>query len=406
MDISALLLARIQFVASLSFFVVFLSLSLSLAWFLLAFRLRAAGGSRPEWMAAYRFWIRIFSLALVLALASAVPVIFLLGMLWPTLLARIGNVLGPMLACAGVTLFIFKFCFLRTMLFGQGRVSSRLHVLSVAMVAIGLTGFVGWLIAIESWTHVPQGVTWFDGQYRVQDWRAIILNAAMPWHFLLFVMSSLLAGAFLVMGVTAWQALRRTLNAAELAAFSAGRIVAWVVFMLLLPAGAGTLIMVCAHQPMLAATLAGHWHTGDPLSLLPWIRPAGLSAGLDQYAGMHPPVAPVLWLARGGVILGLLMLAATLLRGRWRWRVLSALSFAGVLALLAGWLMLELGRQPYAVAGTVTWRESLGTALHPAWLALGAGAQLLLEVALLCAFVRRVFRGTRYGVAPVRKETV
>jgi len=442
MDMSALVLARVQFVASLSFFVVFLALSLSLAWFALVFRLRAGVGARLEWMAAYRFWVRIFALSLTLALASAVPVIFLLGMLWPTLMARIGNVLGPLLACAVVTLFVFKSCFLGVMLYGQQRVSSRLHTLSVLMVAVGLTVFAGWLVAIESWLHVPQGAVLFDGSYRAQDWRAILFNAAMPWHLLLFVTGSLLAGAFLILGVTAWQALRRAPDEGEQAAFQAGRMAAWLAFALLLPVAAGTLMMVAEHQPMLAAAVAGHWRSGDPASLVLWAWPdgalrtnlwasalplpgdgwlgrnaAGATLGLDHYSGMHPPVAPVFWLARFGWLMGALMLAATLLCGRlsarrhagerasrWRLRVLGGLSFAGVLALLAGWLVLELGRQPYAVAGTVTWLEALGPDRHPAWLALGAVGQLLLHVVLVWVFVRMVLHAARYGVVPVRKR--
>jgi len=444
MDMSALLLARTQFVASLSFFVVFLALAWALAGFALVFKLRAGGGARPEWLDAYRFWVRIFALAWVLALASSVPVVFLLGMLWPTLMTRIGNVLGPPLAYAVVTLFVCKSCFLGVMLYGQQRVSSRLHTLSVAMVALGLTLFVAFLVVIESWLHVPQGAVLIDGRYLAQDWWAIFFNAAMPWHLLLFMIGGLLAAAFLVLGVTAWQALRRALDAGEQAAFRAARSVAALAFLLLLPAGAGMLMMVAEHQPMLGATVAAHWRSGTPADLVLWAWPdatlrSNLSAfalplpgtgwlgvgtgqatlGLDHYAGMHPPVALVFWLARLGWFVGGLMLLATLLcwrkaipmqlgawagaPSRWYLRLLSALSVAGVLVLLAGWLVLELGRQPYAVDGTVTWLESLAVNPSVVWLAVGAAGQLLLYGALVYVFVRMVLHGARYGVVPVRK---
>jgi len=441
MDMTALILARVQFVASLSFFVIFLALSLALAWFVLAFKLRAGAGVRPEWLAAYRFWVRVFALALVLALASAVWVVFLLGMLWPELMVRFGNVLGPLLVCAMVTVFVFKSCFLGVMLYGQQRVPSWLHTLCVAMVAIGLTLFAAWLIAIESWLHVPQGAILFGGRYQVQNWWSIIFNAAMPWHALLFVTGSLLAGAFLLLGVTAWQALRRRLDEGEKVAFRTGRRVALLAFVLLVPTAIGTLMMVSEHQPMLAATVAGHWQSGDPASLVLWARPDadlranvgaralplpgkgwlgaspdGETLGLDHYFGMHPPVAAVFWLARFGWLLGVLMLLAALLcarvptraslgaLARLRLRVLVTLSFSGSLALLTGWLVMELGRQPYAVAGAVTWTESLGEDLQAIWLALGAVGQLLLHVTLIAAFVRMVFHAARYGVMPVRKE--
>ena len=440
MDISALLPAQAQYVTSIGFFVVFLSLSLSLAWVLLAFKLRAGDGARPAWVAAYRLWVRVFALAFVLMLASSVPVMFQLGMLWPTLMARIGNVLGPPLAFAVVTLFVFKSCFLGVMLFGQRRVSARMHTFAVAMVAVGLTILAAWLTAIESWLHVPQGAVLTDGSYVSQDWLQILFNVAMPWHLLLFVAGSLLAAASLILGVTAWQALRRPLDDGEKAAFRAGLVIGAVAFVLLLPGLAGTAIVAARYEPVLSAAVAGYWESSSPVRLVLWGWPdalmqsnraevsvpmpgsgwlgvdaGGQTIGLDHYSGMAPPVAAVFWLARlGWLMMGLSLLSMLVCRIRradrdprslsiWWLRTLAGLSFAGVLTVLAGFLVLELGRHPYAVMGTVTWSESLGADLHPAWVTAGAAGQLLLYLVLTGVFIRMMFRAARYGVVPVRK---
>ena len=440
MDISALLPAQAQYVASIGFFVVFLSLSLSLAWVLLAFKLRAGNGARPAWVAAYRLWVRVFALAFVLMLASSVPVMFQLGMLWPTLMSRIGNVLGPPLAFAVVTLFVFKSCFLGVMLFGQRRVSARMHTFSVAMVAVGLTMLAAWLTTIESWLHVPQGAVLTDGSYVSQDWLQILFNVAMPWHFLLFLAGSLLAAALLILGVTALQALRRPLDDGETVAFRAGLVIGAVAFALLLPGLTGTAMVAARYEPVLSAAVAGYWESGAPVRLVLWGWPdaimqtnradvslpmpgsgwlgvdaGGQAIGLDHYSGMLPPVAAVFWLARlGWLVMGLsllLMLGCWLRRTyreprrlpTWWLRMFAGLSFAGGLTVLAGFLVLELGRYPYAVMGTVTWSESLGVDLHPAWVAIGAAGQVLLYGVLASVFVRMVLRAARYGVVPVRK---
>lgn len=391
-------------------------------------------------MAAYRFWVRIFALAFVLSLAASVPVLFQLGMLWPALMARIGNVTGPMLAYAVVTVFVLKSCFLGVMLFGQRRVSNRTHTLSVLMVAVGLTVLAAWLVAIESWLHVPQGAALADGRYVPHDWLAIVFNPAMPWHLLLLVSGSMLAGAFLVLGVTAWQALHRPLEEGEKSAWRAALVLASVALALQLPAAAGTIRMVAEHQPLLAAAVAGYWHSGQPAGLVLWgwpdaasqsnlaefalplagdawlgRAPDGAAIGLDRYSGMQPPVAAVFWLARFVWIMTAVMLLAVALCWRrrarrepgaqpaWWLRTLVFLTFSGALAVLAGWLVLELGRQPYAVTGTVTWSEVLGGDLKGVQLAVGAAGQVLLYLALTAVFVRMLFHAARYGVVPVRK---
>src|SRR5690554_5119322 len=105
----ALWFSQAQFFMSLSFMLLFLLLEIGLAWALVFLRLRALGGAQ-RWVQAYRFWVRIFALAFIVAFASAVPVMIQFGSLWPALMERIGNVAGPLLAGAVLTIFLFKSC--------------------------------------------------------------------------------------------------------------------------------------------------------------------------------------------------------------------------------------------------------------------------------------------------------
>ncbi|MEI2417468.1 cytochrome ubiquinol oxidase subunit I [Orrella sp. JC864] len=441
MDVTPLSLARVHFLASLGFFALFLAIALALAWVLLLFKIQARRTGAPGWTAAYRLWVRLFALAFVLALAACVPLLFQLGALWPILMERVGNVLGPLLGFAVVTVFVLKSCFLGVMLFGQRRVSDLAHTLSVGMVAAGLLLATFWLAAMVSWTHAPAGAVLVDGRYVLLDWVEAVFNPAMPWLFASLVLASALTGAFLLVGVSAWQALQRPPADAERMAFRVGLRLAGVALALQVAAATGAAQWIAQAQPAKAAAAAGYWHGGETarwvlfgwpdaagqrnraemaLGRLPdwWLgRSAeGGQLGLDAYSGMLPPVAATFWSFRIMVLAGLAMIVLaglTLLRLHRRrldpaglpraWlHGLSAGTWLGGLALLAGWGYMELGRQPYAVYATVTVTEAAGDI--PAGLLAGSlAAHLALYGLLFAAFVRMTYHAARYGVVPVRK---
>lgn len=441
MNIPPLLLARVQFTASLGFLALFLAISLALAWLLLFFKLRARWSGQSGWTAAYRFWVRIFALAFVLALACTVPVLIQLGSLWSGLMDKIGNLAGPLLGYGVLSIFIVKSCFLGVMLFGQRRVSDAAHTLAVLMVAIGQLVAVGWVLALFSWLQTPDGAVLIDGRYQVYDWRAVVLNPSFGWRMGLTVLGAFLTAGFLMLGVTAMQALRRPLDDGERHAFRAGLAVALLASLLLGPVAAGMGEVTARLQPAKAAAAAGFWHSGAEPEVVVFGWPsaraqANLAAvslpgaggrwlhhdaaagylGLDKFSGMQPPVAFTFWSLRLALGLGLLMLAAscatlalTCRRGfdpaalpRWWLRVLSLLMFAGALGVVATWCYDLAGMQPYAVNRAVTQSEVLGPVTMPALLYSLAG-HIALYAVLLAAFVGMLFHAARYGVVPVRK---
>lgn len=440
MDIPPLLLARAHFLASFSFLALFMAVALALAWMLLLFKIRARLTGQPGWTAAYRFWVRIFALCFVLALASALPVLVQLGSLWGGLMDKIGNVAGPLIGYGVLSVFVLKSCFLGVMLFGQRRVSDAAHTLAVLMVAVGQLLTVGWLVALHSWMQTPDGAALVDGRYQVYDWQAVVFNPSFGWSMALTVLSAALAAAFLIMGVTALQTLRRPPGEGERNAFKAAAVVGAIAALLQAPAAIGMADVVALHQPAKAAALAGYWHSGDvpqfavfgwpdvssQSNLYSWTmrtggRLLGRDAqghflGLDKFAGMRPPVALVFWSARAAVLLGLAMLAAaclTLMLGwrrnldpsalpAWWLRALTGMTFFGGVAAIAGWWVSLLGLLPYAVNRSVTQSEILGPAAQST-LTYGLAGYLLLYLLLGLAFVGMLLHAARYGVVPVRK---
>ncbi|MVW73489.1 cytochrome ubiquinol oxidase subunit I [Bordetella sp. 15P40C-2] len=441
MDIVPLLLARIQFTASLSFLALFLALAFALAWFLLFFKLRAHATGAPGWTAAYRFWVRFFALAFVLAFASALPVLIQLGSLWPGLMEKIGNVAAPLLSFGVLSVFILKSCFLGVMLFGQRRVSNTAHTFAVFMVAVGQSAALFWMLVLQSWVQTPAGATLIDARYRVLDWGAIIINPSLPWNLSLMVLWSALAAAFLMLGITALQALRRPLQDGERCTFKTALVVAMVASTLQFPALDGAAKVMAEHQPAKAAAAAGFWHSGSEPSWsligIPdssakkqhydwpvyafgaaWLGHDDKSGylGLDKFSGMRPPVGLTFWSLRVMLLLGALMwlvswwcglrtlrrhLDPGVLSPR-SLRLLVGMLYSGGLVVLCGGIFSMVGMQPYAVNGAITQSEILGTT-STTKLALGLVGYGVLYAVLIAAFNGMLFHAARYGVVPVRK---
>ncbi|WP_459617174.1 cytochrome ubiquinol oxidase subunit I [Bordetella sp. 2513F-2] len=441
MNLPPLLLARVQFLGSFSFLALFMALALGLAWMLLYFKIRARTSGAPGWTAAYRFWVRIFALCFVLALAAVLPVLIQFGSIWSGLMDKIGNVAGPLVGFGVLSVFILKSCFLGVMLFGQRRVSDLAHTLAVFMVALGQLVATGWLVSLHGWMQTPDGAALIDGRYQVYDWMAVVFNPSFGWSMALAVLGAALAAAFLVLGVTALQALRRPVDEGERCAFKTALVTAALASALQVPAAAGMADLVARYQPAKAAALAGYWHSGaEPAIVLVgwpdaaaqrnlgewalhgqggrWLGrdPGGVYLGLDKFSGMQPPVALTFWSLRAAVLLGLAMLLvswAVLLRtvrrsldiavlGRGTLRVLIAFMGAGAVAVVAGWWVSLLGLQPFVVNRVITQSEVLSP-VSVASLAYGVGGYTAVYVALLAAFAGMLFHAARYGVVPVRK---
>ncbi|MGB3287941.1 MAG: cytochrome ubiquinol oxidase subunit I [Burkholderiaceae bacterium] len=443
MTYSTLWLAQIQFFSSLGFMLLFLAIELGLAWILLYFKLRSRGADHAAWTAAYRFWVRVFALAFILSFAASLPVLIQFGSLWPKLMDKVGNVAGPLLAAGILSAFIFKSCFLGAMLFGQRHLSERTHTLVVFMVALGVAVSSFWLIVLLSWMHTPAGALLLDDRYYVMAWPDVLLNPALPWYAGLFVLASLLTAGFLMLGVVAAQALRRPVDESGRLVFKTA---AWVVAAAILAQGAmavGAIDMVANHQPAKAAATAAYWRSADTppdLVLFAWPDAAkaenraawlwreaggvwlkrgadGKFRGLDQFAGMMPPVALTFWSFRLAVAVGLCMALAawlTLWQARrkhydpgafsvaWR-RVLVAMTFSGWIMLLAGLAHLLLGALPYAVSGTVTVTEIAVDAAPDVVLG-GYVAYMVFYLFFLAGFFQMLRYIARYGVVPVARR--
>ncbi|MBI2768732.1 MAG: cytochrome ubiquinol oxidase subunit I [Burkholderiales bacterium] len=418
----ALVLSRIQFAANISFHILFPTINIALCWFLVYFRIRhTAARGTPQaqaWEEAYYLWTKVFALSFALGVVSGITMSFQFGTNWPGYMEKAGNIAGPLLGYEVLTAFFLEATFLGVMLFGRGRVSDRVHMISTLMVAAGTTLSAFWIISLNSWMQTPAGFKLIDGVMHADSWWDIVFNPSFPYRLTHKLLASTLTASFLIAGLSAWQLLRNTANAGTCRALHSAVVAAAIAIPLQIVAGDMHGLNTLHHQPAKIAALEAIWHTekSAPLTLIGWpnekegrtdfaIQVPKLASlilahdmnaelkGLDAFPNAHPPVAPVFWGFRVMVGMGVLMLAVswwcalTLWRkrsfSRWQLRVLAAMTFSGWLATLAGWYVTEIGRQPFLVYGV--FRTADLVADHPPEMVLGTLIAYLAVYAFLLA---------------------
>jgi cytochrome bd ubiquinol oxidase subunit I len=418
-------LARMQFAANITFHILFPTISISLGWALLFFKTRFVATGQSHWMDAYQFWVKVFALTFALGVVSGVTMSFQFGTNWPGYMNTVGNVAGPLLAYEVLTAFFLEATMLGIMLFGRGRVSERVHTLATWLVAIGTTMSAFWILALNSWMQTPAGFVMIDGQAHVTSWMEVIFNPSFPYRLTHMLLASGLTVSFLLAGISAYRWLRGDKGADVRATMKVGIYAAAMLIPLQIVVGDLHGLNTLEHQPAKLAAMEGIWETqkGVPAVLFALPDQAtqsnryeiaipnlaslylthswdGEVKGIKDFGTLHPPVAPVFWAFRIMVGVGLLMLAVSwfgawrLRRGHeiqpWLARVLVSMTFAGWVALIAGWYVTEIGRQPWLVTGVLTAADAAST-VPAANIALTLAMYLVLYVVLLASYVRVVF---------------
>jgi hypothetical protein len=205
MELTHLILVQAQFSFVMTVFQVMAVLGLGLAWFLTAWRL-ALGPMAPDLAGrAFGAWLRVFALVTYAAFGLALLALVLVGVAWPPLLERLGNVIGPILAAVAVLAFVVKSTFFGVMLYSQHRVSPGLYSLAVFGTAVGYSLVVMGLVSLQSWLHDPSGATLIDGRFQVYDWGAVIFNPHWGYQSALTAGAAAVVAPGLVLAVTMGQ---------------------------------------------------------------------------------------------------------------------------------------------------------------------------------------------------------
>ncbi len=425
----ALILARMQFAANITFHILFPTISIALGWMLLFFRLRWLKTHDDAWLMAYRFWTKVFALTFALGVVSGITMSFQFGTNWPGFMERVGNIAGPLLGYEVLTAFFLEATFLGVMLFGHGKVSERTHLVATFLVAFGTTMSAFWILALNSWMHTPAGHEIRDGEFFVRSWLEVIFNPSFPYRLVHVLLASGLTVAFVLAGVSAWQVLKGKANLSTPKVLRTGLALGAVLIPLQILAGDLHGLNTLQHQPQKVAAMEGIWQTqrGAPLLLfavpdeatrsnhleigIPKLAALilkhdadGELPGLNHFKGAkgyeHPPVKPVFYGFRIMVGAGMLMLlfswAGLWLLRRRAWVAerlprpllwgLAGMSFSGWVATVAGWYVTEIGRQPFMVFGLIRVDEVASKVPAP-MIAATLALYVTLYLALIVAYV-------------------
>ncbi len=391
------MLSRLQFGFVISFHILFPAFTIGLASWLafLEWRwqraLRRSPADAALWQDLYNFWLKIFAVSFGMGVVSGIVMSFQFGTNWSVLSERAGNILGPLLSYEVLTAFFLEATFLGVMLFGQKRVSPRLHFFATCMVALGTLISTFWIIAASSWMHTPAGYRIVDGIFEADNWWQIIFNPSFPYRISHMVIAAFITTCFVIGGVSARYLRRGEHVVAAREMLKLAVVFAAIAVPLQIFVGDLHGHNVREYQPMKLAAMEGHWRSegegaGVPLVLfglpsqtaerndyelaIPRLGSVILTGSFSgEIAPLtsvpprdRPPVAPVFFAFPVMVGLGLAMLALALLsvlalrrhslfESRWLLAAWQWMLPSGFIALLAGWYVVEIGRQPWVVYG-------------------------------------------------------
>jgi len=384
----AILLARIQFAFTVSFHFIFPAFSIGLASYLAVLNGLWLWKQDKVYLNLFNYWLKIFALAFAMGVVSGIVMSYQFGTNWSVFSDKTGPVIGPLMAYEVMTAFFLEAGFLGVMLFGMNRVGPKLHFAATLAVAVGTFISAFWILSANSWMHTPQGYgVNAAGQFVPENWLEIIFNPSFPYRLTHTVLAAYLTTSLVVGGVGAWHLLRDRSNRGARVMFSMAMGMVAVTAPLQILAGDAHGLNTLEHQPAKVMAMEGHFQShpdGAPLilfglpdqtaatvraeisvpkasSLILKHDPNAPLAGLDTIPRADWPAVPVVfWSFRVMVGLGMLMLAlgafsliARVRRKLYDWSLLHRFALvmapAGFVAVIAGWITTEVGRQPFTV---------------------------------------------------------
>lgn len=397
LNFDPIILARVQFAFTISFHIIFPAFTIGLAsWLAVTEGLWFFTGKKI-YREIYQMWIKIFAVCFGMGVVSGVVISYQFGTNWSIFSDKVGNIIGPLLGYEVLTAFFLEASFLGIMLFGWGRVSKAMHFTATCIVAFGtlFSGF--WILAANSWMQTPKGYE--IGEHGVlypTSWIDIIFNPSFPFRFLHMIIAAYLTTAFAIGGIAAYYLICNKYVHHAKVMFGMAMIMA--IFIAPIQPFIGDMhgLNTVKHQPAKVAAMEGAWDTekGAPLRLfavpnaikerndyeitIPHLSSLILThswngevKGLKDWPKQdRPPVTMVFFSFRVMVGIGLLMMLTGLIAiilyfrqklftSKWFHYWCFFMTPSGFIAILTGWFVTEIGRQPFTVYGVIRTADSV-----------------------------------------------
>ena len=399
-------LARAQFAFTVSFHFIFPAFSIGVASYLMVLEALWLKTGKALYLDLFKYWIKIFAVTFGMGVVSGIVMSYQFGTNWSVYSQKAGPIIGPLMAYEVLTAFFLEAGFLGVMLFGMTKVGKGLHFFATGMVALGTLVSATWIISVNSWMQTPTGFTMnAAGQFvPAGSWWPIVFNPSFPYRLVHTVIAAYLTTALTVGAVGAWHLLANRASAHARTMFSMAMWMAALVAPLQILAGDTQGLNTLEYQPIKVLAMEGDYErspNGAPLVLfgLPSNEDAivhdeikipklgSLILRHDLHAALPglkdfprdkwPPVPIVFWSFRlmvglgfGILTLGIFSLVARacgrLYEWRWLHRAAVCMGPAGFVAVIAGWVTTEVGRQPYTVYGQLLTAQSHSPLAAPA----------------------------------------
>ena len=438
----AVLLARVQFALTIGFHFIFPPLTIGLAWLIVWIMWRYNKTKDVAYRTMARFWVRVFALSFAMGVATGITMEFQFGTNWAAYSRFVGDIFGPPLAAEGIFSFFLESSFLGLLLFGEKRLSPRMHLFSALMVAVGATMSAFWIIAANSWQQTPAGYEIVDGRAQLTDFAAALFNPSTVPRFLHTMDAALVTGSFFMLGVSAWYLLKGRHTDFAKRSFRLALVVAFAASTLQLGLGHVHAVQVAHTQPAKLAAFEGLFETQSnaPLILFGIVDeeaarvthtieiPGALSIlvgnstdtvvqGLNDFPRDEwPPVVlsgfsfHVMFML-GMFFFGFTGLGVLLL---WRGKIFEVETFWGRwymrLAVLSvplpfvanelGWIAAEVGRQPWVVWHLLRTRDAVSITVPASQILFSIIMFSVIYALLFCLWVFMLRKKFRTGPVP------
>lgn len=410
----ALLLSRLQFAWVIAFHILLPAFTVGLACYIATLETLWWVKKDDKYRRLSAFWIKIFAVSFGMGVVSGIVMPFQFGTNWSRFIDSTGSIIGPLLGYEVITAFFLEAAFLGVLLFGRNLVPQWAHVLSAYLVALGTLLSSFWILASNSWMQTPVGHAVVDGRFVPEDLVQLIFNPSFPYRLVHTVTAFVITTGLVVLGVGAHYLLKRRHlpEARSMVRMALVFLSVMVPFQIIVGDLHG--VNTLEHQPAKLAAMEGLWEstTHVPLSIvafpdqenernrfeiaIPAIGSLYLTHGFStEVQGLkafpredRPPVAIVYWAFRVMVGLGIVMLAIVISgwvafrRGR-LYESTAFLKFArlgipiGFIAVLAGWIVTEVGRQPWVVYGLMRTADAVTPSLVAGDVALSFAAYIV-----------------------------
>jgi cytochrome bd ubiquinol oxidase subunit I len=433
MHLDPVLLSRLQWAWVIAWHILLPAFTVGLASYIAVLEGLYFFTGREIWFRISGFWTRIFAVSFGMGVVSGIIMPFQFGTNWSNFTDATADVLSPMMAYEGLMAFFLEASFLGVLLFGRRLVPTWAHFFAAIMVAGGTLLSAFWILATNSWMQTPQGYKITDGRFEPVDWFAIVFNPSFPYRLLHNVTGFYITTAFVVMGVGAW--LLRTARTGDDARMMIRMALDLLIILVPLQMFLGDQhgLNTLEYQPAKLAAIEGRYDTASPAPLTLFGIPDDAAAtmryaidipvlgslvlthswdgaikGLKEWpANDRPPVAPPFFAFRIMVGIAFIMLFVTAagqllrLRGRlwdsiWFLRLCEWAAPLGFIAVIAGWVTTEVGRQPWTVYGLLRTVDSVSPSLTGADVALSLSLYIVVYlimfptgIAFMASLVRR-----------------